>query len=228
MNTNGKSARDIVIIGGGHNGLVTAFYLAESGIQASRPRAPCPRLAAPRSPMSFIPVSVAPRYRTPRVRSDRTLSATCNSKSTDYDSSRPKPASRRCLPTVVRFPCIGTKTNPRRQSPAFLAERRDQVSRVRKIAGQDQQSNRGERSPHAARYRPPQRRRSLEHAQNRTRSPQSWQARYVPRAALGANGRRRSGGGIFRNRIVARRHRSSRNPSELFSVRGPPAAACNC
>jgi phytoene dehydrogenase-like protein len=34
MNTNGKSAhRDIVIIGGGHNGLVTAFYLAKAGFK---------------------------------------------------------------------------------------------------------------------------------------------------------------------------------------------------
>jgi len=34
MNTTGKSgARDIVIIGGGHNGLVTAFYLAKAGFQ---------------------------------------------------------------------------------------------------------------------------------------------------------------------------------------------------
>ena len=33
MNTNGKSARDIVIIGGGHNGLVAAFYLAKSGFR---------------------------------------------------------------------------------------------------------------------------------------------------------------------------------------------------
>ena len=34
MSTNGKSApRDIVIIGGGHNGLVTAFYLAKAGLK---------------------------------------------------------------------------------------------------------------------------------------------------------------------------------------------------
>ncbi len=34
MSTNGKSgARDIVIIGGGHNGLVTAFYLAKAGFK---------------------------------------------------------------------------------------------------------------------------------------------------------------------------------------------------
>jgi phytoene dehydrogenase-like protein len=33
MNTNTKSARDIVIIGGGHNGLVTAFYLAKAGFK---------------------------------------------------------------------------------------------------------------------------------------------------------------------------------------------------
>jgi phytoene dehydrogenase-like protein len=34
MTTNGKSgARDIVIIGGGHNGLVTAFYLAKAGFK---------------------------------------------------------------------------------------------------------------------------------------------------------------------------------------------------
>jgi phytoene dehydrogenase-like protein len=34
MNTNGKSdRRDVVIIGGGHNGLVTAFYLAKAGFK---------------------------------------------------------------------------------------------------------------------------------------------------------------------------------------------------
>ncbi|HZW95546.1 MAG TPA: NAD(P)/FAD-dependent oxidoreductase [Candidatus Eremiobacteraceae bacterium] len=33
MNTDAKGARDIVIIGGGHNGLVTAFYLAKAGFK---------------------------------------------------------------------------------------------------------------------------------------------------------------------------------------------------
>jgi phytoene dehydrogenase-like protein len=33
MNANGNSTRDIVIIGGGHNGLVTAFYLAKAGFK---------------------------------------------------------------------------------------------------------------------------------------------------------------------------------------------------
>ena len=32
--------RDIVILGAGHNGLVTAFYLAKAGLQAARSRAP--------------------------------------------------------------------------------------------------------------------------------------------------------------------------------------------
>ena len=30
-----EQGRDIVIIGGGHNGLVTAFYLAKAGLQAA-------------------------------------------------------------------------------------------------------------------------------------------------------------------------------------------------
>ena len=34
-----SNQRDVVIIGGGHNGLVTAFYLAKAGLQASRTRA---------------------------------------------------------------------------------------------------------------------------------------------------------------------------------------------
>src|SRR5271154_3786464 len=33
MNTTATNARDIVIIGGGHNGLVTAFYLAKAGFK---------------------------------------------------------------------------------------------------------------------------------------------------------------------------------------------------
>lgn len=33
MGTNNGSARDVVIIGGGHNGLVTAFYLAKAGFK---------------------------------------------------------------------------------------------------------------------------------------------------------------------------------------------------
>jgi phytoene dehydrogenase-like protein len=33
MNANGNSTRDIVTIGGGHNGLVTAFYLAKAGFK---------------------------------------------------------------------------------------------------------------------------------------------------------------------------------------------------
>ncbi len=33
MTTNGNAKRDVVIIGGGHNGLVTAFYLAKAGFK---------------------------------------------------------------------------------------------------------------------------------------------------------------------------------------------------
>ena len=33
MATNTNGSRDVVIIGGGHNGLVTAFYLAKAGFK---------------------------------------------------------------------------------------------------------------------------------------------------------------------------------------------------
>jgi len=60
MTTNGKSGEcDVLIIGGGHNGLITAFYLAKAGFKPlvlERRH----RSAARLSQMNFIPASAAP------------------------------------------------------------------------------------------------------------------------------------------------------------------------
>ena len=71
--------RDVVIIGGGHNGLVTAF--------TSRRRALNPwysnverKLVAQPSPRNFIPDFAAPSCRTTLGRCVRMSSATCSLK----------------------------------------------------------------------------------------------------------------------------------------------------
>ena len=53
---------DVVIIGGGHNGLVAAFYLAKGRLQAARPRAARRSSAAAPRPKRF-----APGYRCPTL-----------------------------------------------------------------------------------------------------------------------------------------------------------------
>ena len=58
--------RDVVIIGGGHNGLVTAFYLAKAGLSRWCSNA-ARRLAAQPSPKNFIRDFAAPRLRTTRA-----------------------------------------------------------------------------------------------------------------------------------------------------------------
>ena len=69
--------RDVIIVGGGHNGLVTAFYLAKAGFKplVLERRS---RWAARRSQKNFIPAFAAQLSRITLVRSAPMSSATCN------------------------------------------------------------------------------------------------------------------------------------------------------
>ncbi len=78
MNT---STRDVLIIGGGHNGLVTAFYLAKAGFKPLYSNVE-PRSAAQPSRTNFIPDFAAPRCRTAPGLFAGISFATCNSKNT--------------------------------------------------------------------------------------------------------------------------------------------------
>ena len=73
--------RDVIIIGGGHNGLVTAFYLAKAGFKplVLERRAQTGGAAITEE---FLPASAALRWRTPPGRCCPKLSATCNWRST--------------------------------------------------------------------------------------------------------------------------------------------------
>src|SRR5271157_5967875 len=73
--------RDVIIVGGGHNGLVAAFYLAKAGFKPLVLNA-APRWAERPSPKNFIPASAAPCWRTTPARFAPTSCATCNWRST--------------------------------------------------------------------------------------------------------------------------------------------------
>jgi phytoene dehydrogenase-like protein len=74
--------RDFVIIGAGHNGLVTAFYLAKAGYKPLVLEAR-DQVGVARSPARSHRVSSARRFRIPAARSVPMFIATCASNSTD-------------------------------------------------------------------------------------------------------------------------------------------------
>ena len=167
--------------------------------------------AAPPSPTNFIPASAVLRWPIRPVRFVPTSCATCNSKSTGCKLITPGLASPRFRPTGAPFRSIKMRAN-RRGNRGVLAERRSEVSRVRRqsLGKMGKVIARGS-GHNPARHRPSQRRRSVEHAEDRPRHSQPGQERYVSPAALGPDGGRRFGRGILRNGTAARRDRCARN-----------------
>ena len=55
-----SETRDVIIVGAGHNGLITAFYLAKAGFKAAGPGTSSRRSAAAPLPKNFIPAFAAP------------------------------------------------------------------------------------------------------------------------------------------------------------------------
>ena len=72
--------RDVVVIGGGHNGLVTAFFTGKGRVQAAGIGTARAGTAAPQSPRRFIRGFVARPWRMRPVRSYLRSSATCSSR----------------------------------------------------------------------------------------------------------------------------------------------------
>ena len=81
MSAEKPETRDVTIVGGGHNGLVTAFYLAKAGFKplVLERRA---QVGGRPSQKNFIPASDAPRWRTIPDRCALTSRAICNWRST--------------------------------------------------------------------------------------------------------------------------------------------------
>ena len=199
-----------MIIGGGHNGLVTAFYLAKAGYKPLvLERRAQPGGAAiteefhPGFRCSTLAHSAGP-LRPDIVRDMQLEKHGLNMISTEVAVTSLSPDGRALI--------LYKDTEKAAQEIAkFSAEGCDQVSPVPGVAGQDGQSNRQGAHSGPAGHRQSQFGRSLGHAQHRPRRTQTGQARYVPPAALGTDGRRRSGGGIFRDRTAPRHHRRARN-----------------
>ena len=205
-----SGGRDIVIIGGGHNGLVTAFYLAKAGFKplVLERQAQVGGSADHRRIPSRLPLLHARACRRPHSYGHRARHATGKAwPPANYAGDlRHRALARR----PGAFPVSG-REQVRAVNRRLLAKRRGQVSRVREISGKNQRGDRGGAGHHAARHRSPRQRRSLEHAQDRPRPPQSRQARYVPRPALGSHGGGRPGSGMLRDRIIACCDSGSRN-----------------
>ena len=70
---------DTIIIGAGHNALVTAFYLAKAGTEAAGARAPARRRRLRDRARTSRPGIAARRWRTRWARCGRRSSATCSS-----------------------------------------------------------------------------------------------------------------------------------------------------
>ena len=196
MPDNNSAPRDIVIIGGGHNGLVTAFYLAKAGFK--------PLVLERRAQVGGAAVTdeFHPGFRC------STLAHTAGPIRPDIvrDMQLEKHGLRLITPDTCvtalspdgRALSLYQDENKSAQAIAAFSQKdaakypefEKSLAKISKVIARSARD-------HAARHRPPQRRRSLEHAEDRTCSPQSRQARYVSRVALGADGRGRFGGGIF-------------------------------
>ena len=111
-----SSTRDIVIIGGGHNGLVTAFYLAKAGFK------PLVLERRPQVGGAAITDEFHPGFRCSTlahtagpVRADIVRDMQLEKHGLRFIT--PEPASPRFRPMAARFLCIRTKANPRSPSP---------------------------------------------------------------------------------------------------------------
>ena len=113
MPENKSDRRDIVIIGGGHNGLVTAFYLAKAGFKplVLERRAQVGGAAVTDEFHSWLSLLHAGAHA--QVRFVRISSATCNWKSTAYALSHLRLASPLSRPMAAPFPCTRKKASLR-------------------------------------------------------------------------------------------------------------------
>ena len=191
-----STTRDIVIIGGGHNGLVTAFYLAKAGYKPLvlersaqvggaavtdefHPGFRCSTLAHTAGPL--LPSVVRDMQLEKHGLKWITPEVCVTALSPDGRALSLYQDAKRSAQEIAAF-----SQKDAAKYPEFAA-----------IAGQNCQRDRRRSGDHASRYRQPQQRRSLEHAQDRARHPQTRQERYVPPAALGTHGRGRPGVRIF-------------------------------
>ena len=223
--------RDVVIIGGGHNGLVAAAFLARAGPEDARPRAQRSgrRLRA-------APREIAPGFRCPTLAHaaaiDPAHRAGARAGAPRAARSSGPTARRRARrrSTAARSTLWADAGAARARDSRVLGGGRRAVSAVSRPA-----------SPRSAgvlraRLRRRRRRRSttrppadlIELLKTGREVSRARQGRRVPAAALDADGGRRSRRRVVRERTAARDDRRRRRRSDRFSVRGPRAAPPSC
>ena len=188
--------RDVIIIGGGHNGLVTAFYLAKAG---------------------FKPLVLERRAQAGGAAITEEFSSGFRCSTLAHSAGPLLPEividmqlARHGLKLVTPEVAV-TALSPDGRALVLYNDGASAAQEIAKFSPKD-----AERYPVfqqsltkigrvisdalkacAAQHRRSQSRRSLGHAPDRTRTAQAGQERHVPAAALGADGRRRSGRRIF-------------------------------
>ena len=221
--------RDVVIIGGGHNGLVTAFYLAKAGFK--------PLVLERRAQVggAAITEEFHPGFRAPclahnagPLRADIVRDMQLAKHGLKFDNARSCGASLAARWSRVN-PLQRSEESSRRKLRKFSQKDATRYSRFSGIA----LDKIGKVIGQALALTPPNidnpsSWRPLVHAEDRPRHPQSRQERHVSRPALGADGRSPIWSPSFSISELLRATVAARGIFGTFLARGRPAARWSC
>ena len=217
MPENKSDRRDIVIIGGGHNGLVTAFYLAKAGFK--------PLVLERRTQVGGAAVTdeFHPGFRC------STLAHSAGPIRPDI--ARDMQLEKHGLRFITPETCV-TALSPDGRALSLYQDQNKSAQSIAAFSQKDATkyaefakslSQISKVIAEALATTPP----DIDHPSSGDlwsmlktgrAIAQPRQAGYLPRPALGTDGRSRSGGGVFRDGVVARGDRGSRN---LRNISGP-------
>ena len=155
------------------------------------------RSAGPRLPMNFIPDFAVRRWRTRRDRFCPDIVRDMQLEKHGLKLITPEVCVTALSPDGRALSLYQDATKSAQEIAAFSQKDAAKYPEFQQSLGKIGKSHWRSAGDHAARHRPSQPRRFVEHAEDRARDPQTGQERYVSPAALGADGGRRSGVGIF-------------------------------
>ena len=207
------TCRDVVIIGGGHNGLIAAFYLAQGRVQAARPRARATVVGG-----CAATEEIAPGFRCPTLAHAigplrPSVVARHAARASGSSSCGPTRGWSRSSPTGGALVVLDRRRTDGRSDPAVLAERTRRAIRssARRCSGSAAFLAARCWSRRRRRLDAPGGRRDVGAAEDRPALPRARQAGRLPAAALGTDGGRRSRRRVVRDRSAAGGDRGARD-----------------